>query len=696
MSEIISKKYTHYEEYLKDFYALIKTLVERYMKFVNADSNESKSEIKEGTSGLFKEKNRSVEDKLDSSKIFIAAKEIKINYDLDCLSWLAVGLAIMYRSSQKFKSLILNLDSQGLTYEFAVNLYEFITSNSGECRSEKQLSELKSKLKLLGFQEESLEIDDLLFEIVTENLDKDIQIKGMDIYSAESEIFESSPLPLRENKAEEIKNFILKNGLDRTLCFEMQGQEGIGKKTIVKRISKLLNKELIIFDFKKIIKRCKESWYKTFVDLIYKNNNQDSVLCLYNFDLFFDEDFKLGEEHAEKIINLSINHFKTIFILLNTKTDMSEYQKEFYWFDIPIPELNEAENLKLWQICMKDIKHVTDITAEDMANNFRFTPAQIKGTIIKAKKDYLWKKDEKLSKEDMCKCAYSQIISTLGEKARLITKKYTWDDIIIDNDTKLSLQRACERVKYKHIVYDKWGMENQVLYGKGLSMMFYGVSGTGKTMAAQVVASELGLDLYKVDIARVVSKYIGETEKNLKEIFDEARKSSVILLFDEADSLFSKRTDVKDSHDRNANIETAFLLQQLEDYNGITILTTNKDANIDDAFKRRITFKINFSNINPGIKGSEKYHEKLHFRKALWDKFFKNGKIPLDSDIDFEYLAEEFLISGAEIRNVALTAAFLAAAQQSKKVGFKHILEALQSVLKKSTDELGTYSYLVK
>lgn len=136
-------------------------------------------------------------------------------------------------------------------------------------------------------------------------------------------------------------------------------------------------------------------------------------------------------------------------------------------------------------------------------------------------------------------------------------------------------------------------------------------------MAAQVIASELGMDLYKVDTARVVSKYIGETEKNLREIFEEARKSNVILLFDEADSLFSKRTDIKDSHDRNANIEVSFLLQQLEDHDGITILTTNKDQNIDEAFNRRITFKISFSKPYLGVKGTDEYSEKYELIKGL-------------------------------------------------------------------------------
>ncbi len=697
MIEINLKKYTSFEEHLKDSYKLVNAVANYYLEFISTKSIEKKSEIKNKASGLFKEKNKIIENNLNSGKVFISAKEIKTKYSIDSLSWMAIILAIMSKLSKKFESLILSLDKSGLTYELFFKLCEFIADNPEKDNLSKQFQELKAKLKSLGFKEDSLEISDLLLEIITKNLDKDIKIKGINIYFPEDKCAEDSPLPIRENKAQEIKNFILKNNFKNTLYFELQGQDGIGKRTTVKRISKLLNKKLVIINFKKLIRRYKESWYEIFKKTICENGNQDTILCLQNFDIFFDQEFECGEDYAEKVISLSENHFRTVFVLLCVKPDMSEYQKKLYWFSIPIDEIDDSENLKLWQVYMSDIKKITDITPEDMANRFNFIPAQIKNAVTKAKKDYLWKNNEKLNKEDLCKCAYSQVINTLGEKARLITKKYTWDDIIIDSDTKLSLKRACERIKYKHTVYNKWGMENRVLYGKGLSMMFYGVSGTGKTMAAQVIASELGLELYKVDIARVVSKYIGETEKNLKEIFDEAKKSSVILLFDEADSLFSKRTEVKDAHDRNANIETAFLLQQIEDYDGITILTTNRDGNIDDAFKRRITFKINFSNIHPGVKGSEKYEEKLKLREELWSRFFKNGKMPLDNDIDFKYLAEEFTISGAEIRNIALTAAFLAAAQSSKKIGFRHILSAMKNVLNIQDSEFGSkYSYMLK
>lgn len=169
---------------------------------------------------------------------------------------------------------------------------------------------------------------------------------------------------------------------------------------------------------------------------------------------------------------------------------------------------------------------------------------------------------------------------------------------------------AVNHIKYKNKVNGEWGFDKKLPYGKGLSVLFYGPPGTGKTMAAQVIANELGLELYKVDLSQMVSKYIGETEKNLSELFNEAQYSNAILFFDEADALFSKRTEVSDSKDKYSNVETSYLLQKIEEYEGIAILASNYLVNFDDAFKRRIKFIINFQMPGPEM------------RYKLWRKMF--------------------------------------------------------------------------
>jgi SpoVK/Ycf46/Vps4 family AAA+-type ATPase len=210
------------------------------------------------------------------------------------------------------------------------------------------------------------------------------------------------------------------------------------------------------------------------------------------------------------------------------------------------------------------------------------------------------------------------------------------------------LREVCAAEKYRHVVYTRWGYGGRVAHGKGLNALFCGPSGTGKTMAAGILARDLALDLYKIDLSTVVSKYIGETEKQLSRIFQEARSSNAILFFDEADALFGKRSEVKDAHDRYANIETAYLLQKMEEYEGIVILATNFRRNMDEAFTRRMHHIVDFPFPDAGM------------RERIW-RGLVPPDAPLAGDVNFGFLARQFELTGGNIRNVALAAAFLAA-----------------------------------
>lgn len=217
-------------------------------------------------------------------------------------------------------------------------------------------------------------------------------------------------------------------------------------------------------------------------------------------------------------------------------------------------------------------------------------------------------------------------------------------------------------VRHRHLVYGEWGFDRKLSLGKGLNVLFHGTSGTGKTMAAEIIAGDLGLDLYKIDLSTVVSKYIGETEKNLSKIFKEAETGNAIIFFDEADALFGKRSEVKDAHDRYANIEVAYLLQKMEEYDGIVILATNLLKNIDDAFIRRLHFSLEFP-----------FPDEAH-RLKIWKSIFPD-EAPREGDIDFEFLARKFKVAGGNIKNIVLTAAFFAA-ENSRKIGMKHMILA--------------------
>jgi SpoVK/Ycf46/Vps4 family AAA+-type ATPase len=224
-------------------------------------------------------------------------------------------------------------------------------------------------------------------------------------------------------------------------------------------------------------------------------------------------------------------------------------------------------------------------------------------------------------------------------------------------------------------VYEDWGFERLCPLGKGITALFAGPSGTGKTMAAQVVARSLDLDLYRVDLAGVINKYIGETEKRLKQVFDHCERANVLLFFDEADALFGQRMQVKDSHDRFANIEIDYLLQRMEQFDGIAVLATNRKNDLDAAFLRRIRFVVDF--LPPGPE------ERLRLWKTALPERTPAGE-PLLGEIDWQYLADKLTLTGADIKNAVLAAAFLARADgDGSRIAMRHLVRAARRELTK-------------
>jgi len=243
--------------------------------------------------------------------------------------------------------------------------------------------------------------------------------------------------------------------------------------------------------------------------------------------------------------------------------------------------------------------------------------------------------------------------------AQNITPKAGWDDLVLDPGLKQRLRRIASQVRHRSQVYDTWRIGERGPTGMGITALFAGPSGTGKTLAAEVIAHELELDVCRVDLSQLVSKYIGETEKNIARICEAAEQSGAVLLFDEADALFGKRSEVKDSHDRHANIEVSYLLQRMEVYRGLALLTTNLADNIDPAFLRRLRFVLHF-----------RLPEAAE-RAAIWQRMFP-AEVPLQ-DVDFDLLAR-LQVAGGNIRNIAMTAMFLAA-EHGTGVTMPHLLE---------------------
>jgi SpoVK/Ycf46/Vps4 family AAA+-type ATPase len=343
---------------------------------------------------------------------------------------------------------------------------------------------------------------------------------------------------------------------------------------------------------------------------------------------------------------------------------------------IEFPRPAFAERLQIWASALPAAAEI-HLDLEPIAAKFRLTGSQIRDAASTAGSLALWRDPEgaRITADDLygsCRLHSNQKLATL---ARKIKPRYGWDDIILPPDRSRHLREICNSVKHRVIVYEKWGFDNKLSLGKGLNILFAGPPGTGKTMAAEIMAGELGLDLYKIDLSSLVSKYIGETEKNLARIFSEAETSNAILFFDEADALFGKRSEVRDSHDRYANIEVGYLLQRMEEYEGVVILASNFRKNMDEAFVRRIHFTVEFPFPNEVD------------RRRIWESIWPKSA-PLDAGVDLDLLAGRFELTGGSIKNIALAAAFLAA-ENGGVVNMPHLLHATRREYQKMGKVVG-------
>ncbi|MBX7432787.1 ATP-binding protein [Mycobacterium sp. Y57] len=318
-----------------------------------------------------------------------------------------------------------------------------------------------------------------------------------------------------------------------------------------------------------------------------------------------------------------------------------------------------AERTELWQRELGSMADVVDVG--DVAAQYAFGPRQIAAAITAA---------ESLARAahstptagDLRRGARSQNAAGLEQLARRIEPAVSWHDLVLPDKALTQLRELTVRARNREVVLSDWRMRPGGGRGTGVTALFAGDSGTGKTMAAEVIAGELGLDLYTVNLATVVDKYIGETEKNLERIFTEASRVSAVLLFDEADAIFGKRSEVRDAHDRYANIESAYLLQRMETFDGLAVLATNLRANLDDAFTRRLDLVVDFPLPDEAA------------RLALWRGCLA-PPVPTLADLDVADYAKAYALSGGNIRSAAITAAYLAAETESA-VGDRHVRAA--------------------
>ena len=377
------------------------------------------------------------------------------------------------------------------------------------------------------------------------------------------------------------------------------------------------------------------------------------------------------------LLRLLDKHLGLIFLAGAESWEPTNELQNVAFMRIEFPQTTYAMRRATWQELVGQADNDTDNNTEPaldldaLSGTFRLNGGQIGDAATTARNLARWRDPAalQLTNADLYAACRLQSNRKLASLAQKITPHYGWDDIVLPPAQQEQLQAICNQVKYRSQIYDTWGFDQKLSMGKGVSALFSGPPGTGKTMAADILAHELGLDLYKIDLSTMVSKFIGETEKNLARIFNEARTSNAILFFDEADALFGKRTEVKDAHDRYANIETSYLLQKMEEYDGVVILATNFRKNMDEAFMRRLHFTIEF----PFPDEAE--------RRRIWTQIWP-AATPRSADLDLEFLAERIELAGGNIRNIALASAFLAA-DNGGQVTMQHLIQATRSEYRK-------------
>jgi len=415
------------------------------------------------------------------------------------------------------------------------------------------------------------------------------------------------------------------------------GPTGAGKRTLAARIAAFADRPMVTFDTEALDRG-------TFSELFEKVQVEALVrgALLYIGPLAAEL-----EADGAKVLMQRLRNFTGMVAIGVNRMSAPRIgaNRPMIELEIEVPDFDVRR--QLWeQQLPEEVRH-PELDMDAVSNSFKMTPGEVIGVAAEAIA-VATAEDRKVEHEEVRLGIDRRLRTELGELARRIKPVVTWSDLVLGDQDLARVKELISRKRNRHVVYEEWGYGRRVGYGQGLIALFSGPPGTGKTMLAGLIAKALDLDIYQVDLAQVVSKWVGETEKQLAKVFDQAERAHAVLLFDEADSLFAKRTEVKSSNDRYGNLAVNYLLQRLESYEGVAVLTTNKDAQLDEALQRRLTLHLRLE------------VPEVPERERLW-KTFLPKEAPIASNLDFRELAEEFELSGGYIKNAAVRAAFLAA-----------------------------------
>lgn len=466
----------------------------------------------------------------------------------------------------------------------------------------------------------------------------------------------------------------------------LRGERHSGRRYLLKKACDDQFQNMLFVDFGLLLEACGEPCGKTqeLEKQLWKIKREMVFyrmgVCLYHVcEGVTEED---TAEHYKKLLfclDALEQEAYPVCVVTEPQVHLVERTKHFIRLQT-IPQLTRAERKLLWE-GYGSIYGLEGLDTRMAAGKYRLAA----GEIAKAARRLGCLMAESGSLEQkLAKVCEEVLPSPVGGSIKQIHVTYTIEDLKLPEPQKQNLLAICAQVNHRQLVYDDWNMEQKFAYGRNVSAIFVGAPGTGKTMAVHVLSSMLNLPLYKIDLSQVVDKYIGETEKKLEEIFNLAEKSNSILFFDEADAIFGKRSEVNEAKDRYANTEVSYILQRIEQYDGIVILASNYKKNIDEAFMRRMRYLVEFPMPDPET------------RKAIWQGSFTD-QVPVD-EIDFDYLANTYELAGGIIKNIVLNAVF-AAADAGESVGMKEILESMRNERMKMgktmiSRDFGKYEYL--